>query len=106
MDEITSDVNIFSTWLYDKTKQVLFKHNKVVNSESGVTQTIADITGQIAMVDILLADQSLTNEVRTALEAQRILLTELKTQFEPILQELKKSRMKRATGNCSAQLMT
>ena len=72
----------------------------LLDSESGVTQTIADITGQIATVDNLLADQSLTNEVRTSLEAQKILLTELKTQFETLLQELQKSRMKRATGNC------
>ena len=77
-----------------------------LDSESGVTQTIADITGQIATVDNLLADQSLTNEVRTALEAQKILLTELKTQFETLLQEVQKSRMKRETGNCKAQLMT
>ena len=68
----------------------------ILDSQSGVTKTIADITGQITTVDNLLAD--LTADARTSLESLKTLLTGLKTQFETLLQQLQTTMMKRAIG--------
>ena len=66
-----------------------------------MTKTISDISGHLSSVEDLLADTTLSAEVRTQLEATKTLLADLKTKFEALLQEIQTSRMKRASGTIS-----
>ena len=59
---------------------------------------MADITEHIDEIEDILTDSSLTDDLKTQLETAKTLLSDLKTTFGELLQEIEKSRMKRATG--------
>ena len=63
-----------------------------------MTKTIEDVTGHINTVEDLLTDTTLSNDVRTQLEALQALLKDVKTEFESLLQEIQNSKNKRAIG--------
>ena len=71
------------------------------DSESGVTNSIRDITGHITTIDELLEDTSITADVKAKLEETKSLLTNLETKFEALLKELQQSRKKRSSGTSS-----
>ena len=59
---------------------------------------MADITEHIDEIEDILTDSSLTDDLKTQLETAKTLLSDLKTTFGELLQEIEKSIMKRATG--------
>ena len=73
----------------------------IADSESGVTNSIRDITGHINTIDELLEDTSITADVKAKLEETKSLLTILETKFEALLKELQQSRKKRSSGTSS-----
>ena len=68
------------------------------DSESGVTNSIRDITGHLNTIDELLEDTSITADVKAKLEETKSLLTDMKIKGEEILQKIQLSRIKRAMG--------
>ena len=70
----------------------------ISDSVSGVARTIVDISGHIDTLDNLLTNKTLPSDVRKGIETSKTLLTDLKTKFEVLLQELQQSRKIRSTG--------